>query len=168
MKYLSCVLTISALIFCVDSYARDESGHNERDTRKYNAKRSDSNTHRREIPQHREPHRQDLADNQKYKRDQYRRDEKYSRRGNGHYPNKRIPRKYKRNKSDYFLGGLLLGSLGGHFAYDNRHDYSYSRSKRDGYWRDNYWRDRYGDCFRIEHRKRGKVYVQVPRYKCRY
>ena len=93
------------------------------------------------------------------------RDKRFSHhsRGRDHHRYNNHGRSSSRDRNKYFLGGLILGSLGTSI-YSN-YDHHYRSGFSNGH-RISYWRDRFGDCFRIEHRFRGDVYIQVPRHQC--
>ncbi|WP_096087028.1 hypothetical protein [Agaribacterium haliotis] len=76
-------------------------------------------------------------------------------------------RAHKRHRADHFWAGYALGALtaDGYYASHNHHSsHTHHRGKRHGAI--SYWRNAYGECYRVEHRARGKVYVPVPLAKC--
>jgi len=164
MKFFIYSIVIASFVFSTGVIAsdRDKEKHRDRDRLEREHRHQSDRDDRRQ-------HRRDLAESQRYNERKYRRDQahrNYRRDSDRHrYDHKydrrnRHHRHYRDRHGEYFLGGLVLGSLGTH--YWNDHHYRHN-SHFDNY----YWRDRYGDCFRVEYRKRGKVYVQVPRRKCR-
>ncbi len=71
------------------------------------------------------------------------------------------------DNAGYFIGGLLVGSLVHHGHNDAIQYYPHHKKYRHyARYRVTFWRNHYGDCFRVEHRKRGKRYTQVPRFNC--
>jgi hypothetical protein len=155
--------------------AGDHKDSKEYKSRSHSSERSNRH-HRDRYVGDRQQHRRDLAERQHYQEKKYRRDNHYSHNRDHHrhhYPKKKYYKDKRRHHSDYFLGGLVLGSLGAHYLHDDyrrdyRHDYRYDHryDNRSRGHRAHFWRDRFGDCYRVEYRKRGKVYVQVPRRKC--
>ena len=79
-------------------------------------------------------------------------------------------------RGEYFVGGLILGSLAhGYYTHNSRHEsrhYTYgdtvhSHRHHDYVARTYYATGRHGQCYRVEERAYGdKVYVQVPKYRC--
>lgn len=142
-------------------------------------RRDHSERHQREF--HRDNHHVDRHDrHRRAERPSNRSHQNLARRHHNHHRhgyydrhhNKRHYYKKKRHHhrdrhAEYFLGGLIIGSLG-HGAHQNHHyynDYPQRHGHRYGH-RISFWMDSYGDCYRVEHRPRGKVYTEVPRYKC--
>lgn len=102
-------------------------------------------------------------------------------------------RSHRSSRSDkhakYFAGGVILGTLVNEYRHQRSSNYgrdyrqgrghTYTRQRRDYHHysssarrhfsrsRDSYRRDDCGDCYRVEYRSRGSVYVKVPSYKCR-
>lgn len=95
-------------------------------------------------------------------RDKKHRDKKYRDKRHSYHSRDHHRRRHH-DRDKYFLGGLIVGSLGNSIYSTHRRHYEHG--SRHGH-RVSYWRDRYGDCYRVEHRYRGKVYTEVPRYRC--
>jgi len=72
-----------------------------------------------------------------------------------HAPVRRHYHHYYPRTSDFLLGGLALGSL----AYQLTFDHTGPNF--------DFWRDYDGNCYRVEYRRKGRVYVDVPRRFCR-
>ncbi len=84
-----------------------------------------------------------------------------------HHHGKRHRHHHRDRSTEIFLGGLVLGSAA-HHTFHGDHGICPDRRRhhRGQPWRHYYWSNRYGECFRIERRRRGDVYVEVPRHKC--
>ena len=61
----------------------------------------------------------------------------------------------------YLVGGVIIGSVLSNAYNNSRSDQTYSEQPAA-----DYWVDKYGDCFRLEQRQHGKVYVQTNRSEC--
>lgn len=85
------------------------------------------------------------------------------------YSRRSYRRGYSNNGLGYLVGGLIIGGV----LADRHHDQSHSNSRYDSQHSGNtrglqpvYWQDKYGDCFRLEQRNHGDVYVQVDDGDC--
>lgn len=144
-------------------HGADRAQHDQRNHRNHRDDRKETHhrEHRRDTKhQSRHDRRQSHAHQNRHDRHRYdgrRSGGKHGNKHNGHHRDR---------SSDYFVGGLILGSLGHHNsnAYNSYHHHK--RGEFAGGHRVSFWRDRHGQCFRVEHRRRGKLYVEVPRYKC--
>lgn len=137
----------------------------ERFERNRDNKRRDNADHRTRhsdiAPERRERHFSDRRDVRRF-------DDHYGRRyhnGKRNYRSYHTPRyrgpvqrhhRYSPRTSDFLIGGLVLGSLAYQLTFDH------AGANYD------FWRDYDGNCYRVEYRRRGRVYVDVPRRFCRW
>lgn len=165
MKYSSvlvaaifCSALFSANVVASDRDKKHHADRGDRNHREYRDQRHDRDSrHRREGIKRHHGHR-DHDSRHRHQRHDY---------GHRHHRNNDKRRYSTRNRnSEYFIGGLILGSLGHSYYNDRYYNNHYYNSGSHRGFRVSYWRDRYGDCYRIEHRRHGKVYTEVPRYKC--
>lgn len=162
-----------ALLFSFDAAAGDGERKYKRDSKDAHRSHEDRRHHDRgdRSDRHRETRREhghrDAYRDRYHRNNRYRdhRDHRYSNSRHRHYNwhhHKKYTKRHKDRHADYFFGGLILGSLGSYYHGELRHyvdRYEYGH-------RVSYFQDRFGDCYRVEHRRKGKVYVEVPRYKC--
>lgn len=85
-----------------------------------------------------------------------------------HASNIKVGKRYHRGKRSrgnnalgYLVGGVIIGSI-----LSNRYSDSQSNVRQYEQPSNEYWVDKYGDCFRLEQRNHGKVYVQTYRDEC--
>ena len=144
-----------------------------REGQEYKQRHSDKNrfahesTRKRSTVKERSPH----ANSRRYSYESargHRHDDRkyYQTRSRHHHDDRGYRNGYRsgdRRRSDYFLGGLILGTLGAHVIHDYHASSAYYHQPRT---RARYWRDRHGSCFRVESRARGTVYVKVGRQWC--
>lgn len=169
-------LLISALccacLFSTAVYAGDHGDKRHNADRQHREHRNDR-AHRQNHRQHNEfrhRYRDDRRHRDHAHRDRHRehhrdRHREHHRHRDHRYHHKKHVYKHHRDRaSDYFIGGLIVGSLG-HYGRDHGR-YHYVRDRYERGHRISFWRDRYGQCFRVEHRRHGKVYIEVPYYKC--
>ncbi len=81
-----------------------------------------------------------------------------------HEKRKRVVRRSGSHHRDAFVGGLVLGGIAVHALTHN--DYCPTHGVRHHHQSTTFRSNRYGECFRVEHRRRGDVYVEVPRHQC--
>lgn len=133
-----------------DRHSQREQDHRRHDTHRYNGDRHEGHRYsqRRENKSHRySKHRSHYDDRRHYKRD-------HRQRWKGH----------SSWRSDYLLGGLILGGVI-HHAFHDGYESCPDRHYRP---RNNYfWSVDYGQCYKIKSGYRGDVYAEVPRYRCR-
>ena len=154
------------------AYAAEDRRHHRDSAERHQREHARNNDqHRRNDRQHRNDDHQRHVNNHRNERHHARNthNNRHDRKSSQWYASKHHAYKKHKHKKQkhydrhlgakYFLGGLIVGSL----AHPDHHVYSHST--HHGH-RISYWMDSYGDCYRVEHRKRGKVYVEVPHYKC--
>jgi hypothetical protein len=123
-----------------------------RDWSDHRTRRSDATREHKRYRHHSD--RREIRDRDRYERRHYRDRYAYQR---GPVKRYRAPVRhhhYYPRTSDYLLGGLVLGSL----AYQLTFDHAGPNF--------DFWRDYDGNCYRVEYRRRGRVYVDVPRRSC--
>jgi hypothetical protein len=110
------------------------------------------------------------------RREQRRDERRFAGREHRHHHNKPHHRSHRhtyRHHRDYgyrpyypevYLGNIIIrpGAMSFYFG-----DHHYRRHFHRRHGRTiSYWSNEWGDCYRVESRRRGDVFVEVPRYKC--
>ena len=168
LKFIMCSVAASVLLFSLPSFAASngESRHREhrsvaqRDVPAARSRHRDESAHQRGGRHHQTASRHERHGGRHHDR-RHRHHDSAARHGGRHHRGGENHRRrgHRNSHAAVFLGGLALGVLGGEYHH-------HSGGHHEKHRRVSYWKNRYGECFRVEHRRHGNKYHEVPRYMC--